>query len=258
MLIEWSAHDRWLLDRARQGDDPRALDEFVRRMLPLVQLLARKYKRGREPLEDLVQVASLGLLKAIAGFDPARGHFVAYAIPTITGTIRRHYRDNGWTVHVERGLQERALKVKRLRERAALELGRFPTSSELAARAELSVEQVLEAQGADSAYTPMSLDAPTGDDQSRLALLGVAEDPRYLLIEEVAVLGSVLRVLPERERQILVLRFGAGLSQTEIGERLGISQMHVSRLLRRALERATRIAAHRGESESTRPERRAA
>jgi RNA polymerase sigma-B factor len=258
MLIEWSAHDGWLLDRARQGDDPRALDEFVRRMLPLVRLLARKYKRGREPLEDLVQVASLGLLKAIAGFDPARGHFVAYAIPTISGEIKRHYRDHGWAVHVERGLQERALKVKRLRQQAALELGRFPTPGELAARTELTVDQVLEAQGANSAYTPMSLDAPIGGDESRVALFGAAEDPRYLLIEEMAVLGSVLRILPERERQILVLRFGAGLSQTEIGERLGISQMHVSRVLQRALERATRIAAHRGETESAPPERRAA
>jgi RNA polymerase sigma-B factor len=258
MLIEWSAHDRWLLDRARQGDDPRALDEFVRRMLPLVQLLARKHKRGREPLEDLVQVASLGLLKAIAGFDPARGQFVAYAIPTITGSIRRHYRDHGWAVHVERGLQERALKVKRLREKATLELGRFPTSSELAARAGLSVEEVLEAQGAESAYTATPLGVTIEDDPSRLALFGAEEDPRYLLIEDVAVLGSVLRALPERERRILVLRFGRGLSQAEIGEQLGISQVHVSRLLRRSLERATRIAAHRGETESTRPERHAA
>jgi RNA polymerase sigma-B factor len=258
MIVEWRAHDQWLLTRVKRDDDRRALEELVRRMFPLVQLLARKYARGREPLEDLIQVASLGLLKAIAGFDPARGQFVAYAIPTITGEIRRYYRDHGWAVHVERGLQERALKVKRMDEKATLELGRVPTHSELAARTELSVAEVLEAQGAGSAYAAVSLDAPTEDDESRVALFGAAEDPRYLLIEDLAVLGSVLRVLPERERQILVFRFGAGLSQTEIGERLGISQMHVSRLLRRSLERATRIAANRNEADWTPPARLAA
>ena len=244
MLIEWGAHDQWLLNRARREGDTRALEEFIRRMHPLVQLLARKYKRGREPLEDLMQVARLGLLKAIAGFDPARGHFVPYAIPTISGEIRRHYRDNGWAVHVERGLQERALKLKRVDERATLELGRAATPGELAVRADLSVAEVLEAQGAAGAYTALPLSAPADEEPSPL---GAAEDPRYLLIEDLAVLGSVLRLLPERERQILVLRFGLELHQSEIAKRLGISQVHVSRLLRRAVERATRIAEYRAE-----------
>jgi RNA polymerase sigma-B factor len=244
MVIDWCGHDQWLLTRVKQDGDRRALEELVRRMQPLVLLLARKYKRGREPLEDLVQVASIGLLKAIAGFDPGRGQFVAYAIPTISGEIKRHFRDNGWALHVDRGLQERALKVKRVGEKATLELGRSPTPIELAVRSELSVEQVVEAQGAGNAYIAMSLDAPAADEASRT---GVAEDPRYLLIEDLAVLRSVLRVLPERERQILALHFGVGLSQSEIAQRLGISQVHVSRLLRRARERVAPVAKRHGE-----------
>jgi RNA polymerase sigma-B factor len=242
MLIEWRAHDQWLLTRVKRDGDRRALEELVRRMLPLVHLLARKYKRGREPLEDLVQVASLGLMKAIAGFDPTRGQFLAYAVPTMTGELKRHFRDNGWMVHVDRGLQDRALRVKRLSEEATVQLGRPPHSDELAARLDLSVEQVREARLAANAYTALSLDA-TAEARSALpSLVQAEEDPRYLLVEDLALLGSALRILPPRERRILALHFGAELSQAEIGERLGISQMHVSRLLRRSLDRVTRVA----------------
>jgi RNA polymerase sigma-B factor len=244
MVVKWGAQEELLLARVQRDGDRDALDELVRKMLPLARLLARKYQRRQEPLDDLTQVACLGLLKAIERFDPDRGsEFPAYAIPTMTGELKRYYRDVGWSVHVNRSLQERTMLVSRRFEELSRELGRSPTPDELAPRCELAVEEVLEARLAAGAYTALSLDAPEGSD-GRPALYALAdEDPRYLAVENASVLGSVLRALPQRERSILELRFGEELSQREIGRRLGISQMHVSRLMRRALDRVSCIAA---------------
>jgi RNA polymerase sigma-B factor len=252
-VVEWRAHEQWLLTRAKREGDRQALDELVRRMLPLARALARKYQRGREPLDDLVQVASVGLVKAIERFDLQRGaHFLSYAIPTMVGELKRHYRDVGWTVHVERTLQERALRVKRQFEKLEVELGRSPAPSELALRCQLSVEEVLEARLAVNAYSVFSLDAPAGETGDRPLSLVAEEDPRYLAVEDASMLQSALRALPVRERQILALRFGTELSQREIGDRLGISQMHVSRLLSRSLDRLRQVATSRDQPASER------
>jgi RNA polymerase sigma-B factor len=243
--VSWTTREEDLLNRVLVEDDRQALEEFVRLMLPLARTLARKYQRRREPLDDLVQVASLGLLKAIQRFDPDRGaEFLAFAVPTITGELKRHYRDNGWSVHVARSLQERALKVEGELRQLSVELGRSPSPAELAVRCGLSTEELLEARHASEAYTAVSLDAPVGDDPTRVPAPPAREDEGYRLIEEADALAPVLRALPPRERRILKLRFVEDLTQQEIAERIGISQMHASRLLRRALDRVGVVVAH--------------
>jgi RNA polymerase sigma-B factor len=234
------AEDRELIRRCQQDASPHLRAQTVEAFMPLARSLARRYHRGEEPLEDLEQVAALGLLKAIKGFDPDRGSaFASFAVPTIVGELRRHFRDKGWAVRVPRDLQELALAVQRKADAMSTEVGRPPTAEELAQRLGRDVEDVLEAREALRAMRPASLDRPAAaeDDEDDIPLARIGDiDPGYERTEEAVTIGSLVRGLPERERKILALRFGGDLTQSEIGERLGISQMHVSRLLRRTIE----------------------
>jgi RNA polymerase sigma-B factor len=217
-----------------------AREALVRRFMPLARSLARRYDRSSEPFEDLVQVAALGLLKALDRFDPALGHpFASFAVPTILGEMRRHFRDAGWSVHVPRGSQERALKVRDAQEKLSNRRGRAPTVNELAEYLELDTEEVIDALQAIQAYESLSLDAPRPGATDEVACYGDAmgeEDGRYELVEMDATVSAVLGHIPQRERMILRMRFVEDLTQTEIAARVGISQMQVSRLLRRSLE----------------------
>jgi RNA polymerase sigma-B factor len=234
------AEDRALIRRCQQEDDPRVRAATVEAFMPLARSLARRDPRGEEPLEDLEQVAALGLLKAIKGFDPDRGTaFASFAVPTIVGELRRHFRDKGWAVRVPRDLQELALSVQRKADQMATEQGRPPTAQALAEQLDRSVEDVLEAREALRAMRPASLDRPAaaGEDEDEMPMQRIGEiDPAYERAEESVTLERLMQGLPDRERRILALRFGGDLTQSEIGKRLGISQMHVSRLLRRTLE----------------------
>lgn len=232
--------------RYQRHGDMSAREELTRRFLPLARRLAHRYARASEPLDDLVQVASLGLVKAIDRFEPERGlEFPSYAVPTILGELKRHFRDSGWALHVPRGLQERVLKLNQAVEELSAELGRSPTPGQLADRIGISTEQVLEAIEAAAAHDTASLDAPLpgGDGEARTFAdsLGLP-DERLDAIEHRDTLARGLRALPERERSIVYLRFADGLTQTEIAERMGVSQMHVSRLIRRSLERLRTIS----------------
>lgn len=229
-----------LFVRWQRHGEQRAREELVERYMPLARRLARRYLGAREPFDDLVQVASLGLVKAIDRFEPARGNaFTSFAVPTILGEMRRYFRDSGWAVHVPRGAQERALKVRDARERLANRNGRAPTVNQLAEYLELDIEAVIDALQAVHAYDTLSLDAPRpsadGDGEAYVDSLG-GEDERFELVELDATLAAVLGEIPPRERLILHMRFVEDLTQTEIAQRLSISQMQVSRLLRRSLE----------------------
>jgi RNA polymerase sigma-B factor len=236
-----------LLVRYHDEGDLAAREELCERFLPLARDLALRYTYTDEPLDDLVQVASLGLIKAIDRFEPGRGtKFTSYAAPTILGELKRHFRDKGWSLHVPRDLQERTLAVSRATEVLSKELGRSPKIREVAEHLGCSTEQVLEAQEAAASYEAASLDAPTarddGESASLVDLLG-GEDSAYELVEDRQAIASTWTALPEVERQVLELRFMHDLTQREIGERIGYSQMHVSRLLRRALNRLETAAA---------------
>lgn len=237
------AHEdpRELFERWHGRGETAARDQLVERFMPLARSLARRYDRSSEPFEDLLQVASLGLLKALNRFDPERGHsFASFAIPTILGEMRRYFRDCGWAVHVPRGNQERALRVRDAQELFANEHGHAPTVSQLAQYLELPEEQVIDALLAIQAYESMSLDAPRPGAEDDALTYGDAvgdEDARYELIELDATVVSVLDQLSSREREILRMRFVEDLTQTQIAARVGVSQMQVSRLLRRSLER---------------------
>jgi RNA polymerase sigma-B factor len=234
------AEDRELIRRAQQDPDPRVRAQTVEAFMPLAKSLARRYHRGEEPLEDLEQVAALGLLKAIKGYDPDRGSaFASFAVPTIVGELRRHFRDKGWAIRVPRDLQELALAVQRKADAMNTELGRPPTAEQLAEKLGRDVEDVLEAREALRAMRPASLDRPSqaADDEDDIPLQRIGDiDPGYERTDEAVTIGALVRDLPERERRILALRFSGDLTQSEIGEQLGISQMHVSRLLRRTID----------------------
>jgi RNA polymerase sigma-B factor len=232
--------DRRLLLRYHRHNDPAAREALVQRFLPLARQLARRYQHGGEPLDDLVQVASLGLLKAIDRFEPSRETaFSSFAVPTILGELKRHFRDRGWSVRVPRDLQELAVKVDRVGDEVGRELGRAPTVDELANRLGVTAEQVLEAREAAGAYRAVSLDRPRGedDDDETVAQTFGAEDPGFGLAEDAATVERLMTVLSERERQVLRLRFAEDLTQSEIGARVGVSQMHVSRIIRQAVAR---------------------
>jgi RNA polymerase sigma-B factor len=231
-----------------QDGDLRARTELVERYLPLARSLARRYERRNEPLDDLIQVASYALVKAVDRFDPKRGDaFSSYAVPTILGELKRHFRNAGWALHVPRGLQERVLDVHTAMDELARDLGRSPTIQEVADAMGLTSEEVLEAVEAGSAYNTTSLDSPRRDggedDDTTTVADGLGQiDDRLDVVEDSVTIGRGLRALPQRERTILFLRFAEGLTQSEIAERVGISQMHVSRLLRRAVERVRVVA----------------
>ena len=237
-----------LLLRYRDGD-LRAREELARVFMPLACRLARRYRHTGEAQEDLEQVAYLGLLKAIDRYDPARGPFARYAVPNILGELKRHFRDKGWGVHVPRSLQERVLKVGEATEQLYGRLGRSPSPADLARYTGFTMEEVLEALDAGSAYTPAALDAPYAGDEDGARTLGDSlgsEDARYELVELGHSVAPAFRALPEREREILRLRFMEDLTQAEVAQRMGISQMHVSRLLRQSLDRLGE-AAHAGD-----------
>ncbi len=228
-----------LFDRWQRDGDASAREALVRQFMPLTRGLARRYGRSSEPFEDLLQVASLGLLKAIDRYDTSRGPFASFAVPTILGEMRRYFRDSGWAIHVPRGAQERALKVRDAQERLANEQGRSPSVNQLAEYLEFEIEDVLDALQAVQAYDTLSLDAPRPRADGEVVAYGETlgqDDERYELVELDATLTAVLGHIPPRERAILRMRFIEDLTQTEIAQRVGISQMQVSRLLRRSLE----------------------
>jgi RNA polymerase sigma-B factor len=232
-----------LFEQVRASGNARAREQLIERYLPLARRLARRYQRAEEPLEDLVQVASLGLIKAIDRFDIGRQVvFSSYAVPTILGELKRHFRDRTWSVRVPRDLQELALRVDRTITRLSVGERRSPSVAEIAAAVGASPEQVLDALEAAAAYRAASLDASrsathgedTGD--SIVDTLGAPESG-YERAEERALLEPLLARISPRERLVLQLRFGEDLTQAEIGERIGVSQMQVSRLIRQALAR---------------------
>jgi RNA polymerase sigma-B factor len=230
------ADDRQLLRRWHDNADEGARDELVQRTLPLVRTLARRYANKGESLDDLEQVAALGLVKAIERFDLDRDvRFTTFAVPTIAGEIKRHFRDRGWMIRVPRDVQELSARVSIARERLTRELGRSPTVPELASASHAGIEQILEAIAAGDAYRALSLDEPLGDGLDALDSLG-GDDDGFERVEQRYMLRSGLTHLPAREREILHLRFYEGLTQREIAERVGVSQMHVSRLIRRSIE----------------------
>lgn len=220
----------------RLPDDDEARERLVAMFLPLAEYLARRFDRRGEPLEDLVQVASVGLLNAIDRFDVERDvQFSTYAAVTIIGELKRHFRDKGWAIRVPRRLQEVGLRVNTILPELSQELGRSPTVEEIAARCEASPEEILDAMEAVQAYSTTSLDSPIGEDGAApIDVLG-GDDPSLEILEGWASVAPAVKELPERERRVLYLRFFRGLTQSEIAEEVGVSQMHVSRILSQTL-----------------------
>jgi RNA polymerase sigma-B factor len=231
---------------ARFGDDA-ARDELFERFLPLARGLARRYHRGTEPLDDLVQIASIGLLNAIVRFDPDRGReFTSYAIPTIVGELKRYYRDYSWAMKVPRGDKDRVVALTRAIEQLSTRHGRSPTPQELAAHAGMSLEEVLRGLELSAAAWPSSLEEAAERSDGEPGTLGESvggEDPELERVESRDVVERSVRGLSEREHRVLHLRFVEDLTQSEIGEHIGVSQMQVSRIVRRALERSREHAA---------------
>ena len=220
----------------RNGDEA-ARDQALIELMPLVRALALRYAGRGEPLEDLVQVGSIGLIKAVDRFDIDRGvDFPSYAVPTIVGEIRRHFRDKAWAMHVPRRLKELSLRLSRVLDQLTTELGRSPTIAELAAAAGVEEEEAIDALDSMNAYSTRSLQAPfdEGSDDNLSEKLGT-DELGYAEVEDGTLVAAGLDALDERERRIVELRFFHELTQSQIASEIGISQMHVSRLLRRAL-----------------------
>ena len=244
--------DKILLRRYHEQGDLAAREKLIEQYMSLVRSLARRYSYRGEQLEDLVQIGAIGLIKAIDRFDLERGvELTTYATPNIIGEIKRHFRDKGWSVRVPRGLQELNVQLSRLVEQLTVQLSRSPTIPELAKAAGVEEEQVLEALESGRAYTSLSLSVGGGggddDDLDPLESLGT-EEHQYEVSEDRAVLAPGFRVLDDRERRILHLRFFKGLTQSQIAQQVGISQMHVSRLIRRSLEKIRETIAEDEES----------
>jgi RNA polymerase sigma-B factor len=235
---------------ATSGDPPEVLELFhrlpdsdarealVREYLSFAEHLARRFAGRGEPVEDLIQVASVGLLHAIDRFEPDREvRFSTFAAATIVGELKRHFRDKGWSIRVPRDLQESAMRVNRAIAGLWQELGRSPTVAEVADRATLSADEVLEAMEALSAYSTASLDAPAGDDGAPLSgSVPAVDEAAFDVSEDWISIVPTLSKLSDRERRILYLRFFKGLTQSEIATEIGVSQMHVSRLLSQSLQ----------------------
>jgi RNA polymerase sigma-B factor len=228
-----------LLRRYSESGDPAVKEELVERLMPLARSMALRYRSGAEPLDDLLQVAALGLVKAIEGFDPARGRpFAAYAVPTMLGELRRHFRDHVWSVHLPRALQERTVDVRNAVEALGDQLGASPTVAQLADHLDLPQEEVLEALGAGEARQAMSLDAPRSVEEAQSAPMIETVSSDETGFESVeAQLAAHEADLDEREHAVLRMRFGQDLTQAEIGRQLGVSQMQISRIMRRALRK---------------------
>jgi RNA polymerase sigma-B factor len=228
--------DALLLAYHRDGDQA-ARDRALVELMPLVRSLAMRYAGRGEPLEDLVQVGSIGLIKAVDRFDVYRGvEFSSYAVPTIVGEIRRHFRDRAWAMHVPRRLKELGVRLSRVLDELSAELGRSPTIAELAEATGADEEDVIDALDSAHAYSTRSLNAPLAEagDESLADRLGT-EDSGFAEVEDEALVAAGLDALDERERRIVELRFYEELTQSQIAAEIGISQMHVSRLLRRSL-----------------------
>jgi RNA polymerase sigma-B factor len=234
--METADEVRGLLRRWHEDGDRAARAELAERMLPLARSLARRYIGKGEPLDDLEQVASLGLLKAIDRFDVSRDvRFTTFAVPTIAGELKRHFRDRGWMLRVPREVQELSARVVRVRDTVTRDLGRSPTVEELAGALGAGVEQVLEALRAADSYRMMSLDEPLAEGAAALEAIG-GDDEGYELAEHRVLLAPGLEGLGAREREIVRLRYCEGLTQREIARAVGVSQMHVSRLIRRSID----------------------
>lgn len=234
-----------MLRRFARSRDPALREALVHRYLPLARYAASQYARGSEPFDDLLQVASMGLLKALDRFDPGNGAaFSSYALPTMAGELRRHFRDRGWAVRPPRDLQEAALQVERAADALQRDLGHAPTIHQLARYAGLDVETVLEAREALAARMAVSFSTPSRLVENAEGLDGRlgTEDVGYDLVEQRATLDALACVLTPRERRLLRLRFDQDLTQAEIGCLVGLSQMHVSRVLRASLEKLRRAA----------------
>src|ERR1700758_5064065 len=248
--------DKILLRRYHEQGDLQARERLIEQYMSLVRSLARRYAYRGEQLDDLVQIGAIGLIKAIDRFDIDRGlELTTYATPNIIGEIKRHFRDRGWSVRVPRGLQELNIQLSKLVEQLTVQLGRSPTIPELATAAGAQEEEVLEALESGRAYSSLSLSTGGGDGEDEvhpLESIGT-EEQQYQVSEDRAVLAPGFRALDERERKILQLRFFEGLTQSQIAQQVGISQMHVSRLIRRSLEK---IRAEIAEDEPTGSERR--
>jgi RNA polymerase sigma-B factor len=240
---------RRLHERYLQTTDPEERDRLRERLVAgyegLVHFLARRFQNRGEPLEDIVQVGFLGLIKAIDRFDPSLGNeFTTFATPTILGEIKRYFRDKGWAIRFPRRLQELYQQVVRVNEEMKNQLGRQPSMAEVAERLGVEQDDVLEAMEMSSAFTPVSIDATTGgddDDGRQLSEAVGGEDPNLDRVEMRQVLDRAMQHLNERERRIMIMRFFDEMSQSEVAKRLGISQMHVSRLQRAALEHLREI-----------------
>jgi RNA polymerase sigma-B factor len=244
--------DKILLRRYHEDGDLQAREQLIEQYMSLVRSLARRYSYRGEQLEDLVQIGAIGLIKAIDRFDLERGvELTTYATPNIIGEIKRHFRDKGWSVRVPRGLQELNVQLSRLMEQLTVQLGRSPTIPELAKAAGVEEEEALEALESGRAYTSLSLSVGGGggedDDLDPLDSIGT-EEHEYEVSEDRALLAPGFRALDERERMILQLRFFEGLTQSQIAQQIGISQMHVSRLIRRSLEKIRETIAEDEES----------
>jgi RNA polymerase sigma-B factor len=235
-------NDKALLRRYHEQGDLQAREQLIEQYMSLVRSLARRYSYRGEQLDDLVQIGAIGLIKAIDRFDLNRGvELTTYATPNIIGEIKRHFRDRGWSVRVPRGLQELNVQLSKLIEQLTVQLGRSPTIPELAKAAGVEEEEVLEALESGRAYSSLSLSQGSagtddGEELDPLESLGEVEH-QYEVSEDRAVLAPGFKALDERERRILHLRFFEGLTQSQIAQQVGISQMHVSRLIRRALEK---------------------
>ncbi len=233
--------DLW---RRRDAGDEGAREALVHRYLSLARQLAARYAGRGRPLDDLVQVANLGLVKAVDRYDPNRGAaFSSYAVPTIVGELRRHFRDAGWAVHVPRSVQERVLTIGKAVDRLSAHTGRTPTVAELARATGENPEDVVDALSAGHAYEADSLDEPTGSDSeaSRGERVG-EEDPNFERVDDWQAIAPALDTLSERDRTVLRLRFVEDLTQSQIAERVGVSQMQVSRILRRTIARIQVLA----------------
>jgi RNA polymerase sigma-B factor len=232
----------------RRTGDRAIRNEIIEHYTRLAEFLARRFASRGEPLDDLRQVAFVGLLKAVERFEPDRGlQFSSFATPTITGELKRHFRDKGWAVRVPRRLQELHLQLDRTTATLSHELGRAPTPAEIAARAGVAEEDVLEGMEAGSLYRLGSLDALSEDDEGDGRERIGADDPELGAVEQRIAVESLLQTLPQREQQIVYLRYYEGLTQSEIAEHVGVSQMHVSRLLVKSLDRLAAQARRRGD-----------
>jgi RNA polymerase sigma-B factor len=229
--------DQLLLEQHHAAPSPATREALFTRFAPLARHLARRYPAHGEA-DDLQQIAALGLLKAIDRFDPSQGSaFSSFAVPTILGELKRHFRDHGWTVRPPRDVQELSGRLRSVIDELTAQLRRSPTPAELAERCDVSIEQLLETRAAATAHRPDRLDRPRDDDDTAepSRLLG-RDDPALASIEDDNALESWLAPLSERERIVMRLRFRDELRQREIGEQLGISQMHVSRLIHQSLQ----------------------